>query len=181
MTNSPFAENITELLYPLVSLFYNTWAKIVLGLLWIGSWDISIETSLFETPDLLAEGLIYLVLLDFTAGNYRALTHKSIRWTFVAWKKTAYKFGIYTLVITGVTIGANMFGGVFAYTQLGTFAILSGIEIYSLFRHAGLTAIFTVLYDGIVKKKFGIEYDIRDIKEQIRKQAEEDFKTKQNR
>lgn len=181
MTNSPFLENLAELVHPLTDLIYNTWHKIVLGFAWLSGWWVGLEASLFETPGLLAEGLLYLVILDFIAGNYRALTHKNSKWTFVAWKRTAYKFGTYGLVIAGVTIGANMFGGAFSYTQLGTFAILAGMEIYSLFRHAGLTAVFNVLYEAIIKKKFGVEFDIKEIQEQIRKQAEVDFNKKQNR
>lgn len=170
-----FFYQLRQIMDPFMDVLTHTWIKLLLAVAWMTGWSINFGVELFHTPELMAEGLGWLVFLDWIAGNFRAATDNQIKWHIGRWRRTFVKIGMYGIVCGGVTVAANMFGGPFTYFQIGTFAFFAGLEIYSLFRLTGFTAVFWVMVDLVLEKNSWIDLSVDDVKRMIRSRAHREY------
>ena len=131
---------------PFYDLTHQTMGKLIAGGVYAFFMVMSFTVELFSTPELWWKGLAMLVILDFIAGNLRVLTDHRIKFDIKKWGRTAYKIPSYIIAGLAVGAGANMLPSVLGWIQYVTYAVLSGMEIWSILRNLKLFALMSVLW-----------------------------------
>lgn len=171
--NMFLSSTIKPLLKPGVEIFYKFEFKTILGFVYgIFAYmqDLFHEETvldLFTTPMGLVEGLCILVAVDFAAGTYRAWTDPQIRFHPKKWGKTFNKIVFYSFGIVGITIGANMFPSALGWLQYAAFLVVTGNEIYSIAKHAKMTAFLAVAWELYKNKEDLTNIDFDKIKARV--------------
>lgn len=159
---------------PFMDIANHTTGKLMTALAYFVVMGFAFAEELFSTPEIWWKGLTVLVALDFLAGNIRALTDSKINFSVRRWGRSAYKIPAYLIAGLSVGAGANMFPEILSWLQYATFAILSGIEIWSILRNLKLVALITILFE-VVAKKYQVE-NIDEIKQRIEEHSYQNYK-----
>lgn len=165
---------IRPYLEPFMDLTYNTTGKLLTSLVYFAVMVLTFAQELFATPDIWWKGLSVLVILDFLAGNFRALTDSKIEFNARRWGRTAYKIPAYIIAGLSVSAGANMFPTSLGWVQYATFSILAGIEIWSILRNLKLFALLAILFE-VAANKYNLD-NLGEIRDKVEKRSYENYR-----
>ena len=147
-----FDTAIRPYIEPFYDLLHQTMGKLFAAALYTMFMGVVFMEQLFSTPELWWKGLAILVILDFASGNLRVLTDSRIKFDIRRWGRTGYKVPSYVIAGLAVGAGANMFPSSLGWAQYVTFAVLSGMEIFSILRNLKLFALAAVLSEVLMDR-----------------------------
>lgn len=151
--NSEFFEIVVRpYLEPFISLIQHTWQVMTAGIVYTFILMTTFATTLFTTPEIWWKGLAILIMFDFIAGHIRVLSDPLVKFDIKRWGRTAYKIASYTIAGLSITAGANMFPETLGWTQYVAFAVLSGMEIYSILRNLKMLDLLGALFETAFKQ-----------------------------
>lgn len=156
---------------------YKAFAGVVYGLLaWTqGFFEPEVVQGLFAVPVGLVEGLCIIIVVDFLAGTYRAITDERIKFHPKKWTKTFNKIVFYSIGISGITVGANMFPTALGWLQYVGFLTVTGHEIWSVLKHAKMAALIKVGIELYKKKGDLASIDFNELKKKVDRRSAKDF------
>lgn len=173
-----YTEAIKPYLGHLLEVFNNFISKFIIALFVIGTGFLELGKELFNTPEIWVTGIAIMVVLDWASGTLRALVDDDIKFSFKRWTKTAFKIAAFSIAITSVVVGSNMFPFIFGWLQYVVYALLTANEIRSILTNLKMMALAEVIYDMMANKISDIA-GISDLWREVDKRALETFQKKQ--